>query len=607
MSQIHLFVDHDRNRELLADWLSERYEVTTRHDDLPHGTDLCVVDERGFAQHRERLQVWKNTNRPVFSPVLLVSEAVPDESLDPDEWETIDGLYIIDEIVSVPVEKAVLYRRLENLLERRSLSEELTTRYERSQTRFRSLFHATPDPAFVVSGGRISYANDAFCSQTGLDREQVIDTPLAELPAFDEESLRKLLGGADAAMSTTVDSDERGSETVTLTNTAGEHRSFETNLNPMQMGDRRGVVVVLRDVTERLRRERDLKRTEQRFEQIATNVNELLWLIDVDVGTIEYMSPGFETLVGSNVEIGPNESPSAILSLVHPDDTAAVEDTIDRMIADAVNKTTDDAYHFEFRIENGDGGTRWLEGDGYPIRDDDGGVHRYVGVFEDFTEYKQRERLLERQNERLEEFAGIVSHDLRNPIQVLVARLDQLANGAPVDDHLPAMDRALGRMEGLIDDLLSLAQEGETVTALEPISLAATADDAWTTIDSPSATLLVESDTTFVGDPSRFQQLLANLFRNAVEHGGLDVTVRVGALPESRDDARGLYVADDGPGIPVDQRERVLERGYSTQDNGTGFGLNIVTDIVEAHGWEIAIDESADGGARFELSGLDRP
>lgn len=75
------------------------------------------------------------------------------------------------------------------------------------------------------------------------------------------------------------------------------------------------------------------------------------------------------------------------------------------------------------------------------------------------------------------------------------------------------------------------------------------------------------------------------------------MTIRVGPL----DDVAGFYVADDGRGIPEDDRETVLEHGYSTAEEGTGLGLSIVTRIVDAHGWEIDVTESTSGGARFEI------
>jgi signal transduction histidine kinase len=94
---------------------------------------------------------------------------------------------------------------------------------------------------------------------------------------------------------------------------------------------------------------------------------------------------------------------------------------------------------------------------------------------------------------------------------------------------------------------------------------------------------------------------LENLFRNSVDHGGVDVTITVGAL----DGGDGFYVADDGEGIPEAEREKVFDTGYTTTSDGTGFGLNIVAEIAEAHGWAVEAVEAADGGARFEFTGVE--
>jgi len=88
-----------------------------------------------------------------------------------------------------------------------------------------------------------------------------------------------------------------------------------------------------------------------------------------------------------------------------------------------------------------------------------------------------------------------------------------------------------------------------------------------------------------------------NLYRNAIEHGGDGVTIRVGTSNG------GFFVEDTGPGIPADERDDVFESGYTTNEDGTGFGLAIVKRVVEAHGWEITVTEGSDGGARFEVSG----
>jgi len=211
-----------------------------------------------------------------------------------------------------------------------------------------------------------------------------------------------------------------------------------------------------------------------------------------------------------------------------------------------------------------------------------------------------RKQELERQNERLERFASVISHDLRNPLNVATGRLT-LAQQNYDSDNLESVETALKRMETLIEDLLSLARQGQPIDDTVRVSLAAVADRAWAVVNTKEATFRLEDDATIEADPDRLQQLFENLFRNAIDHGSETVTVHVGALP----DKSGFYIADEGPGISEDERDEVFTFGYSSTKEGTGLGLAIVAEIVEAHGWEIHVTDSDEGGARFEITGVE--
>jgi PAS domain S-box-containing protein len=232
-----------------------------------------------------------------------------------------------------------------------------------------------------------------------------------------------------------------------------------------------------------------------------------------------------------------------------------------------------------------------------PVAGDSDDEEGYL-IYTDITERKQRERELRQTNERLEEFASVVSHDLRNPISVARGHL-QLAR-EDNEESLEKIDDMFDRMETIIEDLLALARHGQNVGETEPTVLSAVVNDAWETVDTAEAALVVAEDVEFEADHGQLLQLFENLVRNAIEHAGEDVTVTVGAL----DDRDGFFIADDGPGIPADKRDAVLESGYSTGEDGVGLGLSLVKRIVQAHDWEIEVTESADGGAQFEFSGV---
>ncbi|ELZ13874.1 histidine kinase [Halovivax asiaticus JCM 14624] len=201
----------------------------------------------------------------------------------------------------------------------------------------------------------------------------------------------------------------------------------------------------------------------------------------------------------------------------------------------------------------------------------------------------------------LDHVASVISHDLRNPLDVANARL-RAARESGEDKHFEHVARAHDRMERIVEDVLTLARGAAVVQPDERVDLASAAAAAWGTVETHDADFAVDGSLpTVVADSNRLGRLFENLFRNAVEHGGVDVTVTVGPLAE----AAGFYVADDGRGIQPGRREQVFDPGFSTDDHGTGLGLSIVGRIVDLHGWEITITESAADGARFEITGLE--
>lgn len=221
-------------------------------------------------------------------------------------------------------------------------------------------------------------------------------------------------------------------------------------------------------------------------------------------------------------------------------------------------------------------------------------------LFHDVTAQRQYQQILEQQNEQLDQFARVVTHDLRNPLNVARARLE-LAREQVSDENLEHVDKAHDRMESLIDEMLELTRDGHRVQETTCCSLEAIAKRAWAGVVTEDATLAV-SEMDLVADDARLVQLFENLFRNVVEHAGPASHVRVGPLQSGF----GFYVGDDGPGIPEDQREAVFEPNVSSSTDGSGLGLFIVETIVTAHGWTIEIEQSEKGGARFEISGVER-
>jgi signal transduction histidine kinase len=152
-------------------------------------------------------------------------------------------------------------------------------------------------------------------------------------------------------------------------------------------------------------------------------------------------------------------------------------------------------------------------------------------------------------------------------------------------------------MEAILDDLRTLTREAKDLGELEPVAVASVADRALRAVDTETITVDIDEIGTVEADPSRLRQAFENLLRNAAEHAGTGVTVRI----EPTDG--GFAVVDDGPGFDPEDRGRVFEEGY-TGGGGTGLGLAIVRTVIEAHGWTIEATDAENGGARFEVTGV---
>lgn len=228
-----------------------------------------------------------------------------------------------------------------------------------------------------------------------------------------------------------------------------------------------------------------------------------------------------------------------------------------------------------------------------------------VVLLRDVTELEKTYRRLERQNEQLERFASTITHELRNPLMILGGYVEMLEQNLPADEqvqeHIAKVGAASDRMETIVDDLHRLAQSGKTIEQTEPIDLETIVSSARRTI-AEDVSVDVVDNATVLADEGVLQTLFENLLRNAAEHAGPDPTVTVGTT------GNAFYVADDGPGIPPDQRDDVFEYGYTTDESdGSGIGLALVRTLADAHGWTITVAEADGGGTRFEFHEVRRP
>lgn len=337
-----------------------------------------------------------------------------------------------------------------------------------------------------------------------------------------------------------------------------------------------------------LQRERDLRK--RIFETSPVGIT----VVDAD-GTLSFANDHTAEIIGApKDEIIGREYDTSMFDATGPDG-----DPIEKGVFDRVLETGEPVFDAERQIVRSDGRRIWLLVNGAPLREPSGDVSGVVFTAEDITERKEWEQRLENQNQRLESFASMLAHELRNPLTIAQIYHRLAVNGD--EEAADEVETALERMEEMIDVLLVTARGADSVIEWEDVALPDAARDAWADVAADGADLVVETDQKVRSDPIHLHHLLSNLFQNSIEHGEKTITVRVGDLQEGD----GFYVEDDGRGIPEDEYERVFEAGHTTDKGGIGLGLTFVEQLAETYGWDCTLTESAAGGTRFEFTGVD--
>ncbi|WP_135303333.1 PAS domain S-box protein [Haloarcula amylovorans] len=346
------------------------------------------------------------------------------------------------------------------------------------------------------------------------------------------------------------------------------------------------------DAEEQQREAERYSRELERYKTIVETVNDGIFVVDAD-DRFTLVNDAYTQLVGYDREtlVGADTA----LVAAERTDVEGIRQAVERDVGSGGGKSKT----YESQISTASGETIDTEMTVAPLPSRADSASDKVVVVRDVTERNERERRLEDQNERLDSFAGMLAHELRNPVnigQIYSVQLPTESNPEAVRYVADAFDR----IENIIDIMLVITGERDVVPSSGRVQLATVVRDAWEEVDAPDATLELGIDFAAAVDETYTRHLFRNLFENAVEHGGSDVTVTVGELPT------GFYVADDGIGISESTRKKIFQSGYTTASGqgGMGLGLAFVQQMTDVYGWTCSVTESESGGARFEFENV---
>ncbi len=379
------------------------------------------------------------------------------------------------------------------------------------------------------------------------------------------------------------------------------------------------IVGIMWDVTGRKRAEVALQEKEERFRQLAENIQEVFWMTDRSKNEMIYISPGYEKIWGRSCE-ALYRSPRLWLEAIHPDDRARVQSMMEA-------KQTAGTYDEEYRIVRPDGTVRWVRDRAFPVRDMHGDVYRIVGIAEDMTRQRELESQI-RQVQKLEavgQLAGGVAHDFNNLLTVIRGSSELLLTGNAVktDDARELLQQIIvtsDRAANLTRQLLVFSRKhvmqhqlvdlNNLIEDLTKMLRRIVGEDIRFRYEFAENLPLVEADAGML------EQVLMNLVvnaRDAMPQGG-QLTIRTSVetrhglfqdigLPRDISSQVCLSVSDTGTGIPPEILPRIFEPFFTTKEagKGTGLGLATVYGIVQQHrGW-VDVQSEPGQGSTFQI------
>ncbi|MEO5327011.1 MAG: response regulator [Magnetococcus sp. THC-1_WYH] len=357
-----------------------------------------------------------------------------------------------------------------------------------------------------------------------------------------------------------------------------------------------------------------LRESEEKFRQLAENINEVFWLFDMGTQQMLYVSPAYTTLWDRPIA-DLYRHPASRLQVVHPEDRARVERVLEEPLPTARG--------LEYRIVHRDGTERWIRDRIYPVKDPSGHIFRIAGVATDITEQKrveEKNRQLEHhlaQERKLEAIgilAGGIAHDFNNILASIIGFTEMaqraVAQQPLVRSHLDVVLEAGLRGAELVRQILLFSRETGPVP-LQPVVVTPIVKEALKLLSPhlpPEVTLTVDLERTagpVLCQPVQVQQIVMNLFTNAAQSmkgkkGSL--AVRLDNDPDGT--SVNLWITDEGHGMDPATMARMFDPFFTTHSlgEGTGLGLSIVHGIVQSLGGAISVQSVPEKGSRFHVS-----
>lgn len=456
------------------------------------------------------------------------------------------------------------------------ISRDITSR-KMKKRRLETIFNNAKDiMGFIDTDRTILRMNDTVEDYFENSKEDILGEKLGSYNYFFPEDEVKEMFNSEVLKGNSV------KKTVETEDKDGDQKIFNFSLIPIKddQNNVSSVLAEIQDVTE-------TKRNERQLEAIFDSSFGLIGVVDPE-GKILRVNKSVEDVFGVDNKEITGKHYREIDNIIESKTLNQVHDKFVKSsyFQELLKK---DIFRHEVSIEKPDGRTAILDVSLKPVKNENGEITSVIAEGRDITSLKSSERQLKDQNKRLERFSRILSHDLRNPLNVASGYLD-LAEETGNQKDFEKAKNAIKRMDEIIEELLTLSGKPSEFEK-EQLNLKDVFREAYSFVDAnPDYT--VEQDMELVGGKSGIVRMFENMIVNSVDHNE-DVEIEVGSIEN------GFYYKDDGK--ITEDIDKVTEYGYTSSENGNGVGLSVIHRVAEINDWNLNIVKSDDGALKFEF------
>ncbi len=461
---------------------------------------------------------------------------------------------------------------------------EIETALRKSQDNFRMVLDHLPDLVLVHRNGIIQYVNPAMIDTMGISPDQVMNKSIYDYitpeyhPRIAAAIQKRIETGLDDPYEIELLSHVRGRRIVLIRGSIIEFDNSPAILN------------VLTDITEQRHSQHALQQSEEKFRSYVENANDIIYSLTPD-GIFTYVSPTWTDMLGHDSSEVVGKSFDAF---IHINDLPACHEFVQQTLMSGEKKSG-----IEYRIRHKEGIWKWHTTTASPIRDSCGNIVSFLGICHDITERKRAEDTLRRANRQLNLLNGITRHDINNQLTMLqgyLSILEKKKDEPRFDEYFQKASIAAQR----ISSMIRFTKEYEQIGVHSP---------SWQNVhmlvndvakEAPLEYIKIKNDipvsAEVFADPL-FVKVCYNLMDNAIRYGGKITTIRF--YVEECDEDKIIVCEDDGNGVPIEDKERIFERGYG---KNTGLGLSLSREILGITGITICEKGEQGKGARFEIT-----